>query len=69
MTEVLIVAGLVVYWLGHSFFFPWTRCSWCKGKTQHRSRNSWNIYCFACHGSGTRRRIGAKILGRGFGNR
>lgn len=63
----VVVAVLVVYWLGHSYFYPHTACWWCKGNPRHTSRRSWNIHCVACGGSGTRHRLGAKLLGRGFG--
>lgn len=69
MSGVLLLVGLtiVVWWLAHSYCFPWTECKVCKGTPKRRNRGVFNIYCPLCGGSGRRRRWGARLLGRGFG--
>ena len=65
----------VVAWLTHSYLFPITPCWACRGRTKHSSETgkSWNIWCWGsllgmgCGGSGSRRRLGSKLVRGGFG--
>lgn len=62
-------AGVVVLgWLWWSYRRPNTRCFACKGspRKHDKSGRNWS-YCLVCKGSGKRRRLGAVLLGRGFG--
>lgn len=64
----LPVGGVVlVGWLAHSWRRPNTACLLCKGRKRNfGSGKSWS-FCLLCKGSGRRRRVGAVLLGRGFG--
>lgn len=64
------VGCLVVAWLVHSWLFPWTACPVCKGSPRHTdgSGRNYNVWCPACRSRGRRRRIGSKLLRRGFGH-
>lgn len=64
----LVGGGLLVGWLFHSWRRPMTRCWWCNGSPRNygSSGRSWSN-CLVCGGSGRRRRVGAVLLGRGFG--
>lgn len=64
---VLVGMGSVAWWLLHSWAFPWRPCGACKGDPKRRSRGAFTVYCPLCRGSGKRRRWGARLLGRGFG--
>lgn len=68
MVSILVLLGVaVVVWLGHSYLYPWTSCPLCKGNPRNSSKGSFNVWCKACRSSGRRRRLGARLLGRGFG--
>lgn len=64
LVGVMLVAG----WVVHSWRRPMTRCWLCKGSPRNygSSGKSWSN-CLGCGGSGRRRRVGAVLLGRGFG--
>ena len=69
------VAGGVVAWLVDSYFRTWEKCWICKGNVKHesKSKKTWGEWCWGdffglgCKAKGNRHRLGAKLLGRGFG--
>jgi hypothetical protein len=65
---VPVAIALVLGWLAWSYRRPMTRCWLCKGSPRNfdSSGKNWSN-CLACGGSGRRRRLGAVLLGRGFG--
>lgn len=65
VAAVVVVVGS---WLAHSWRYPLTSCLWCKGSPRRRDEGGKNwASCWLCGGSGRRRRLGAFVLGRGFG--
>lgn len=68
---VAIVSGFVLIYLASCWRNPYSprKCWWCGGKTRrtgwffraYRDRSS----CWWCGGNTKRRRIGARLLGRG----
>lgn len=64
-TGWVFVATALGMWIVHSLWFPWTSCGQCAGgKHYSDSGRAWRN-CRACGGSGKRRRVVAKLLGRG----
>lgn len=69
------VGAGVLAWLVDSYFRTWEKCWICRGKTKHESKSgkTWGEWCYGdfvglgCKVTGKRHRLGAKILGRGFG--
>lgn len=65
----LLFVAAVAVWLIHSWFRPYAKCWKCRGNPKNFSKSgrSWNIRCLVCKSTGKRRRLGALLLGRGFG--
>ncbi len=68
MGSILILCVVwVVGWLVYSYFCPWTTCRLCKGNPRHGTKKAFNRWCKLCGTTGRRRRWGARLLRRGFG--
>lgn len=66
MQTLLVIAGLLVAWYFASCaLHPYTDCSSCGRSGESRS-TGFNAFgaCRRCAGTGRRRRLGARLLGR-----
>jgi hypothetical protein len=65
VTVIMVTAG----WLGHSWWFPYTSCRWCKGRTGRGAGSGRGAYnrCFWCKGNPERVRMGARLINKATG--
>uniref|UniRef100_UPI003F497AE8 hypothetical protein n=1 Tax=Actinokineospora sp. CA-119265 TaxID=3239890 RepID=UPI003F497AE8 len=63
---VLVGLALLGIWVLAALWWPWTRCTRCKGGGKHFSPRgeNWRT-CPRCGGTGKRLRTLARLLGRG----
>lgn len=61
---LLVVAAVVVAYVGHCWLYPWTTCGRCGGGKIRNDTGKVRRDCGRCGGAGKRKRLAARLLGR-----
>lgn len=69
VVSILIGVGVLGFYAGHCWLFPYARCRWCRGRPQKRSKSgrTFSRPCKHCKGTGQRVRTGFKAWGAMLG--
>ncbi len=70
MSIAVILGVLAAVWVIRALFWPYTKCSWCKGTGRNWGSTSKRFgYCWFCKRTGRRQVLGSRALHRALRSR